>query len=81
LTRDALIVDNVADSGVGAALRCTIQDEVNPAEVACLRQALLHAGCGRASLADTVGYADPVGVAGRPAPHAAGGMNPNAMNQ
>ncbi len=47
------------EGGVGTAFGCTIQGEVEPAEVLRCMQALLDAGADRVSLADTVGYADP----------------------
>ncbi len=48
--------------GVGTAFGCTIQGEVNPAEVLRLMEALLDVGADRVCLADTVGYADPLMV-------------------
>ena len=61
--RDASGRKTLIEGGVGTAFGCTIQGEVKPAEVLRLLQALLDAGADRVSLADTVGYADPVSVA------------------
>ena len=60
--RDAAGSSCLIEGGVGTAFGCTIQGEVNPAEVLRLMQALLDAGADRASLADTVGWADPAAV-------------------
>ncbi len=48
--------------GLSTAFGCTIQGEVKPTEVLRLVQAVLDAGADRVSLADTVGYADPLMV-------------------
>ncbi|WOP16684.1 hydroxymethylglutaryl-CoA lyase [Ottowia sp. SB7-C50] len=61
--RDAAGSKTLLEGGVGTAFGCTLQGEVQPAEVLRLMQALLDAGCDRVSLADTVGYADPAAVA------------------
>ena len=60
--RDAAGSRTLIEGGVGTAWGCTLQGEVDPAEVLRLMQALLDAGADRVSLADTVGYADPAGV-------------------
>lgn len=60
--RDAAGSRTLIEGGVGTAFGCTIQGEVKEDEVLRLMQALLDAGADRVSLADTVGYADPVGV-------------------
>ena len=60
--RDAAGARTLLEGGVGTAFGCTLQGAVQPAEVLRLMQALLDAGCDRVSLADTVGYADPVAV-------------------
>jgi len=60
--RDASGRRTLIEGGVGTAFGCTIQGEVEPAEVLRLMQALLDAGADRVSLADTVGYADPAAV-------------------
>lgn len=60
--RDASGRKTLIEGGVGTAFGCTLQGEVKPAEVLRLLQALLDAGADRVSLADTVGYADPVSV-------------------
>ena len=61
--RDTAGSSCLIEGGVGTAFGCTIQGEVNPAEVLRLMQALLDAGADRVSLADTVGWADPAAVA------------------
>jgi hydroxymethylglutaryl-CoA lyase len=61
--RDASGRKTLIEGGVGTAFGCTIQGEVKTSEVLRLLQALLDAGADRVSLADTVGYADPVSVA------------------
>lgn len=48
--------------GMSTAFGCTIQGQVDEAEVVRLVQAVLDAGVDCVSLADTVGYADPVMV-------------------
>jgi hydroxymethylglutaryl-CoA lyase len=48
--------------GISTAFGCTIQGRVEPAEVLRLLQAVLDAGVDHVGLADTVGYADPLGV-------------------
>jgi hydroxymethylglutaryl-CoA lyase len=60
--RDAAGSKALIEGGVGTAFGCTIQGEVEHAEVLRLMQALLDAGADRVSLADTVGYADPISV-------------------
>lgn len=60
--RDAGGHRTLIEGGIGTAWGCTIQGAVEPAEVLNLLQALLDAGADRVSLADTVGYADPVSV-------------------
>ncbi|MES2530870.1 MAG: hydroxymethylglutaryl-CoA lyase [Pseudomonadota bacterium] len=60
--RDAAGSKTLIEGGVGTAFGCTLQGEVDPAEVLRLMQALLDAGADRVSLADTVGYADPAMV-------------------
>jgi hydroxymethylglutaryl-CoA lyase len=60
--RDAAGSRTIIEGGVGTAFGCTIQGEVEPAEVRRLLQALLDAGADRVSLADTVGYANPAQV-------------------
>ena len=60
--RDAAGSKTLIEGGVGTAFGCTIQGEVAHAEVLRLMKALLDAGADRVSLADTVGYADPVSV-------------------
>jgi hydroxymethylglutaryl-CoA lyase len=60
--RDAAGSKTIIEGGVGTAFGCTLQGEVEPAEVLRLMQSLLDAGADRVSLADTVGYADPRAV-------------------
>jgi hydroxymethylglutaryl-CoA lyase len=60
--RDASGRKTLIEGGVGTAFGCTLQGRVEPAEVLRLMQALLDAGADRVSMADTVGYADPVAV-------------------
>ncbi len=60
--RDASGKRTLIEGGVGTAFGCTLQGEVRPDEVIRLLQALLDAGADRVSLADTVGYANPVAV-------------------
>ncbi|GAB1575809.1 hypothetical protein BPNSA17_06420 [Bordetella petrii] len=60
--RDAAGSRALIEGGVGTAFGCTIQGRVDPAEVLRLALALLDAGADRISLADTVGYADPLMV-------------------
>lgn len=57
--RDAAGSTTLIEGGVGTAFGCTLQGQVEQAEVLRLMQALLDAGADRVSLADTVGYADP----------------------
>ena len=61
--RDASGKKTLIEGGVGTAFGCTLQGEVKTSEVLRLMQALLDAGADRVSLADTVGYADPLQVA------------------
>ena len=60
--RDAAGSKTLIEGGVGTAFGCTLQGRVEPAEVLRLMQALLDAGADCVSLADTVGYADPLSV-------------------
>lgn len=60
--RDAAGVPCLVEAGIGTAFGCTIQGAVAPDEVLRLLQAALDAGADRVSLADTVGYADPLQV-------------------
>lgn len=60
--RDAAGSKTIIEGGVGTAFGCTLQGQVDVAEVLRLMQALLDAGADRVSLADTVGYADPRAV-------------------
>lgn len=60
--RDAAGSKTVIEGGVGTAFGCTLQGEVNPAEVLRLMEALLDVGADRVCLADTVGYANPLMV-------------------
>ncbi len=60
--RDASGRRTLIEGGVGTAFGCTIQGHVDESEVLRLLQALLDAGADQVSLADTVGYADPVSV-------------------
>jgi len=60
--RDASGRPTLIEGGVGTAFGCTLQGRVETSEVLRLMQALLDAGADRVSLADTVGYADPVMV-------------------
>ena len=60
--RDASGRKTLIEGGISTAFGCTIQGEVKAAEVLRLMQSLLDAGADRVSLADTVGYADPVSV-------------------
>jgi hydroxymethylglutaryl-CoA lyase len=60
--RDAAGSRSLIEVGISTAFGCTIQGEVDPAEVLRLLQAALDAGVDRVGLADTVGYADPAMV-------------------
>lgn len=60
--RDAAGSKTLIEGGVGTAFGCTLQGEVDPPEVLRLLRALLDAGADRVSIADTVGYADPLAV-------------------
>lgn len=60
--RDSSGKKTLIEGGVGTAFGCTLQGHVAPNEVLRLMQALLDAGADRVSLADTVGYADPLSV-------------------
>jgi hydroxymethylglutaryl-CoA lyase len=62
--RDAAGSKTLIEGGVGTAFGCTLQGEVQPAEVLRLMQALLDAGADCVSMADTVGYANPQQVQG-----------------
>jgi hydroxymethylglutaryl-CoA lyase len=48
--------------GISTAFGCTLQGEVDRADVLRLVRAVLDAGVDRVGLADTVGYADPLAV-------------------
>jgi hydroxymethylglutaryl-CoA lyase len=61
-TRDAAGARTQLEVGISTAFGCTIQGRVAPDEVLRLVQAVLDAGADRVSLADTVGYADPLAV-------------------
>lgn len=50
------------EAGISTAFGCTLEGRVDAGAVLDLVQALLGAGADRVSLADTVGYADPVAV-------------------
>lgn len=60
--RDASGSTTLLEGGISTAFGCTLQGAVAPAEVLRLVQALLDVGVDRISLADTVGYADPLAV-------------------
>lgn len=60
--RDSAGRGTLIEAGIGTAFGCTIQGEVTTGEVLRLLQAALDAGADRVSLADTVGYANPVAV-------------------
>ena len=60
--RDASGSKTLIEGGVGTAFGCTLQGQVDEAEVLRLLKALLDAGVDRVSLADTVGFADPAMV-------------------
>ena len=60
--RDAAGSKTLIEGGIGTAFGCTLQGEVEPAEVLRCMQALLDAGADRVSIADTVGHADPAAV-------------------
>jgi hydroxymethylglutaryl-CoA lyase len=60
--RDAAGSKTLIEGGVGTAFGCPLQGKVETTEVLRLMQALLDAGADRVSLADTVGYADPLSV-------------------
>jgi len=60
--RDASGARTEIEVGISTAFGCTIQGEVDPAEVVRLVQQVLAAGVDAVSLADTVGYADPAMV-------------------
>ncbi|MGZ5785535.1 MAG: hydroxymethylglutaryl-CoA lyase, partial [Ramlibacter sp.] len=60
--RDATGSHTLIEVGISTAFGCTIQGRVEPAEVLRLVKAALDTGVDRVSLADTVGYADPVMV-------------------
>jgi len=60
--RDASGKKTVIEAAVSTAFGCTIAGHVAQDDVLALLQALLDAGADRVSLADTVGYADPVAV-------------------
>jgi hydroxymethylglutaryl-CoA lyase len=57
--RDAAGSRCLIEVGISTAFGCTLQGQVDPAEVLRLLQAVLDAGADRVGLADTVGYADP----------------------
>ncbi|MDB5899374.1 MAG: hydroxymethylglutaryl-CoA lyase (HMG-CoA lyase)-like protein [Ramlibacter sp.] len=60
--RDAAGSRVLLEVGISTAFGCTIQGRVEESEVVRLVQAVLDAGADRVSLADTVGYADPLMV-------------------
>jgi hydroxymethylglutaryl-CoA lyase len=60
--RDSAGSRTLIEVGISTAFGCTIQGRVEPAEVVRLVKAVLDIGVDRVSLADTVGYADPVMV-------------------
>ena len=60
--RDAAGSRIVIEGGIGTAFGCTLQGEVEQAEVLRCMQALLDAGADRVSIADTVGQANPAAV-------------------
>lgn len=60
--RDAAASGCRLEVGISTAFGCTIQGRVEPDEVLRLLQAALDAGAEQVSLADTVGYADPLAV-------------------
>lgn len=60
--RDAAGSATLIEGGIGTAFGCTIQGDVDQAEVLRCMQAMLDAGVDRVSLADTVGYASPSAV-------------------
>jgi hydroxymethylglutaryl-CoA lyase len=60
--RDAAGSHTLLEVGISTAFGCTLQGAVEEGEVVRLVQAVLDAGADRVSLADTVGYADPVMV-------------------
>jgi hydroxymethylglutaryl-CoA lyase len=60
--RDAAGSGTLLEVGISTALGCTIQGEVKASEVVRLVQASLDAGADAISIADTVGYADPLMV-------------------
>jgi hydroxymethylglutaryl-CoA lyase len=61
--RDASGSRCLLEVGFSTAFGCTIQGQVDEAEVLRLLHAVLDAGADRVGLADTVGYADPLQVA------------------
>lgn len=60
--RESMGSRTLIEVGISTAFGCTLQGHVPPAEVLRLVRAVLDAGADRVSLADTVGYADPVMV-------------------
>jgi len=60
--RDAAGSKTLIEGGIGTAFGCTIQGNVDQADVLRYMQALLDAGADRVSIADTVGYAGPAAV-------------------
>lgn len=60
--RDAAGSKTLIEGGIGTAFGCTLQGQVEPAEVLRCMQGLLDAGADRVSIADTVGYAGPAEV-------------------
>lgn len=60
--RDAAGSRTLLEVGISTAFGCTIQGRVEERDVVQLVQAVLDAGAERVSLADTVGYADPLMV-------------------
>lgn len=60
--RDARGSRCLLEVGMSTAFGCTLQGQVEEAEVLRLLQAVLDAGADQVGLADTVGYADPLQV-------------------
>jgi hydroxymethylglutaryl-CoA lyase len=60
--RDAAGSKTKIEVGISTAFGCTIQGHVDPDEVVRLVRAVLDEGVDCVGLADTVGYADPLGV-------------------
>ena len=60
--RDSSGSKTLLEGGVGTAFGCTLQGPVKEEDVLYCLQSLLDAGADRVSLADTVGFADPLSV-------------------